>query len=91
MSTVGLNKANKNERGISDAVFLDFWCAFTEILLLCCGINQAVCGIFKFSVILMQFAVFICDSVWCLNIILGGFAVFVPSLITLPSKTKKGV
>ena len=84
MSTVGPNQANTNGRVISDVVFLDFWCAFTEILILSCGI-------LKFSVILMQFAVFICYSVWCIYIILGGFGVFVPSLITLPSKTKKGV
>ena len=67
---VGPNKANTNGvSGISDVVFLDFWCAFTEILILNWGINHAVCGILKFSVILMQFAVFICYSVWCLYII----------------------
>ena len=64
---VGPNKANTNGRGISDAVFLDFWCTFTEIPIW--GINHTVCGILKFSVILMQFAVFICYSVWCLYII----------------------
>ena len=63
MCTVRPNKANTNGRGISDAVFLDFWCAFTEILILSWGINHAVCGILKFSVILMQFAVFIRYSV----------------------------
>jgi len=40
-------------RVCGDAVLLDFWCGFSDIFILSCGIavlqNQAVCGIQKFS------------------------------------------
>ena len=36
-------------KGLRDLVLLDFWCGFTEIFMLSCGIevsqNQALCGI----------------------------------------------
>ena len=48
--------SNYDEGGVrvcGDAVLLDFWCGFSDIFILSCGIavlqNQAVCGIQKFS------------------------------------------
>ena len=69
-----------------DAVLLDFWCGFSDIFILSCGIavlqNQAVCGIQKFSgnstavsgFLILFCAVFIRNSL--------RFAVFVPLLRT---------
>ena len=51
-------------------------------LILSCGIavlqNQVICGIRKFRVISMGFAVFLCYSVRCLYVFLCVFAIFVP-------------
>ena len=71
-------------RVCGDAVLLDFWCRFAEILF-----EVAVLRLYKtkqfpelrnLRVILMRFVVFSCYSVRCLYAFLCGFAVFVSPL-----------
>ena len=68
---------------------LDFWCGFSDIFILSCGIavlqNQAVCGIQKFSgnsTAVSSFLILFC-AVFIRNSL--RFAVFVPLLRTLGS------
>ena len=65
-------------RVYGDAVLLDFWCRYAEILFEVVVLRFP--ELRNFRVILMWFAVFSCYSVPCLYAFLRGFEVFVSPL-----------